>query len=840
MGSPQLYYTSCEHGLSGYTGYQFNAATPGVDARVLREVERFTVYEPPRSLPPEQFQRHPVNLCYSPDLGGVRVLSRVVSSGDDPSGRPGNYFAHTLLLNGATDPLPAELWGASFWTGRPVTEPNLPGLIPTPGPLDRERTTAWLRGRDEATLSRLLIAVDAAIDDGPPVLLMAQDEEAAHWVAALSHLLPPRRALGMSFATYSGSPENTLVNVVAVPVGTDTRMLRGRFVIFDAPSLARTHSNGGFGAGTGPARTGMNGAGRDGAGPDENASNTRAVVSTLLRTGVRDAPELWAGAAPYACGQEGALARWRPLLAAASLADDSVPTTESDLRAVRGWLPEAAPRLPSDLTRDLLDRLLDLDPGSLHDDELARLQRVVHTYGSWALTERLEGLLARRALNRIITGSPAPLVAPMRSSRVSASAGERVGALLAGGLGRFPEPDRALELLRWARAGEVPLPESNLERYGVELVARRLAEHPPRIRPAPHLAELVTDHTPVRRGAARGLGELSDPNLTTLATGPIGALFMADRDASTAVLRELRMLHAHEGDPLPLLREVVSLRARARPHGPPGLSGHDLDRELLLRVWGTVPEAEAVVASFGVVDENTRLAPDVGVWCTEVLSRLPSREQERWWYEAVSLLWRRNLPLPPEGRSLLRDWHRVEARVGALDRARGVERPRALAELTAHNRGCGPVVGRLVLRRVGDRLLRWDQNLSARVLAECGPEVFDAYRRVASERLTLACASVSGRAGRPLDVALVVRVFLTARRMAGTAKARGPVSERGRELLTNVLEPASLTWSRRNTSAARKAFTDPEEERAFEQWVRQSREQSGRRGLFARLWKGPR
>lgn len=830
MGSPQLYYTSCEHGLSGYTGYQFNAATPGVDARVLREVERFTVYEPPRALPPDQFRRHPVNLCYSPDLGGVRVLSRVVSSGDDPSGRPGNYFAHTLLLNGTVDPLPAELWEASFWTGRPVAEPNLPGLTPTPGPLDRERTAAWLRGRDEATLSRLLMAVDAAIDDGPPVLLVAEDEDAAHWVAALSHLLPPRRVLRMSFATYSGSPENTLVNVVAVPAGTDIRMLRGRFVVFDAPSLARTHSNGGSGVVAGSNRTG----------PDQTVSDAHAVVAKLLRAGVRDAPALWAGALPYSCGQEGALAQWRPLLAAASLADGSVPTTEPDLRAVRAWLPAAAARLPSDLTRDLLDRLLDLGPDTLHEDELARLQRVVHTYGSWALTERLEGLLARRSLNRILTGSPAPAVAPMRSPRVSASAGERVGALLTGGPGRFPEPDRALELLRWARAGQVPLPEANLERYGVELVARRLAEHPPRLRPGVHLAELVTDHTPVRRGAARGLGELSDPNLTTLATGPIGALFMTDRDASTAVLRELRMLHAHEGDPLPLLREVVSLRTRSRPHAPPRLPEHDLDRKLLLRVWGTAPEAEAVVASFGVVDQDTRLAPDVGLWCTEVLSRLPSREQERWWYEAVSLLSRRNLPLPAEGRSLLRDWRRVESRVGALDRARGTERPRALAELTAHSRGCAPVVRRLVLRRVGDRLLRWDQNLGARVLAECGPEVFDAYRRVASERLTLSCASASGRAGGPLDVALVVRVFSTARRMVEATEARGSVAERGRELLTNVLEPASLTWSRRNTIAVRKAFTVPEEEQAFEQWIRQSQERSGRGGLFARLWRGTR
>ena len=29
MAFQQLYYTSCEHGLSGYAGYQFNAITPG-------------------------------------------------------------------------------------------------------------------------------------------------------------------------------------------------------------------------------------------------------------------------------------------------------------------------------------------------------------------------------------------------------------------------------------------------------------------------------------------------------------------------------------------------------------------------------------------------------------------------------------------------------------------------------------------------------------------------------------------------------------------------------------------------------------------------------------------
>ena len=936
MGSPQLYYTSCEHGLSGFSGYQFNAATPGVDARVLREVERFTVYEPPRSLPPDQVHRHPVNLCYSPDLGGVRVLSRVVSSGDDPSGRPGNYFAHSLLLDGAAGPLPAELWGAPFWTGRPVSEPDLPGLAPAPGPLDRGRTSAWLRGRDEATLRRLLMAVDAAIDDGPPVLLLAEDEDAAHWVAALSHLLPPRRALGMSFATYSGSPEDAPVHVVAVPPETDTRALRTSFVVFGARCLDRlpvdesgwTRANG---VGRGPSRTipepggaHVDGTGADGThvggvDPDgthadgtdaslvwaesdpsrtrstsdawktgETAPDTLAVVAALVRAGVERAPALWAEAGPYASGREGSLAQWRPPLAAASVTAASVtadpmttasvaghatsdatsshhfaPTdhttstaspapghitsaTDSDLRALRHWLPDAVAWLPPGRCRALLDRVLALAPDSPRDDELARLQRVAHACGSPTLTERVEGLIVRRVLERIATGSPAPAMAPTRSSATSAAAGERVGALLEGRLvASVPEPalepERAVELLRWARNGGVPLPEASMRRYGTDFLAHRLAERPPWADPDPHLAALITDHAPIRHGAARGLSALPRHFLADSAAGPLGALFTLDRDPSTAMLRELRLLHPRErrqGDPLPLLRGVVSLRGRARTRTPPGLPEHDLDRELLLRVWGTTPAAEAVVLSLGVIDQGTLVAPDVGPWCVSVLSRPPSPEQEGWWRRALSSPAYRALPLPPQGKGLLRDWLRVKVQVEALERARGDERPRALAALTDRVRGCGPVVVEIVRRRIGVRLSRWDESLSARILASCEPEVFDAYLRATAARLL---PPPDGAPCGPVGLGeadLVARVFLTARRLGGATRTPGPAAERGRALLVNVLEPAALTWSRRDTAAVRKSFGHPEEEHAFDRWARRVRERAGRGGLFGRLWRG--
>ena len=653
MGAAQLYYTSCEHGLSGNGGYQFNAATPGVDTRVLREVERFTVYEPPRSMPAKEVHRHPVNLCYSPDLGGARVLSRVVSSGHDPSGRPGNYFAHSLLLDGEEGPLPAELWGSGFWAGRPVTDPELPRLSPVAGPLDRTRTAAWLRGRDEALLRRLLVAVDAAIDGGAPVLLPARDEDAAHWVAALSHLLPPRRARRMSFATYSGSPEDAPVHVVAVPPETDTGGLRDRFVVFAAAGL---------GAGDFAAQE---------VGEPETTPDTLSVVSTVLLTGVELAPRLWASAGLYASGAEEGLSTWRPPLAAARLSDAGVPVTEPDLRVVRAWLPEAVDRLPRGPARELLGRLLD---PSLEraDDEPARLQTVAHACGSWELIERAEGLLVRHSLARIASGAPAPPVATIRSPRMSSMAEDRVAALLDGAL----EPARVVELLRWTRAGGVRPPEAALERYGAEPLARALTDVPP----GRDLAELLKAHAPLRRGVARVLGSLPRRTLTALAADPIGAFFAADREVSSAVsvLRELRLLH----------------------------TGTDT----------------------------------------------------------------------------------------------------------------GP--------------------LATRALADCPDALFDAYRRVAAERLTLPPRSILGPSARPLEAELVARVFLTARRLC----AQGPAMaiDRGRSLLLHVLEPAAPTWSRRDVTAARRAFHDPGRERDFDRWVRGVRERDRTNGLFGPRFGGSR
>src|ERR1700733_12013258 len=104
MAFQQLYYTSCEIGLAGYGGYQFNAVTPGTSPLVMREVEDRTGYEPPRGLLadpcPDEPEAYPIAFSYGfSEATGAAIVTHVVFAGTDYSGRPGNYFAHALVTS---------------------------------------------------------------------------------------------------------------------------------------------------------------------------------------------------------------------------------------------------------------------------------------------------------------------------------------------------------------------------------------------------------------------------------------------------------------------------------------------------------------------------------------------------------------------------------------------------------------------------------------------------------------------------------------------------------------------------------------------------------------------
>ncbi|HXZ77438.1 MAG TPA: hypothetical protein VEH31_42110, partial [Streptosporangiaceae bacterium] len=246
MAFQQLYYTSCENGLGGYGGYQFNAITPGVPAAVMREVEDRTVYEPPAWLLadpcPDEPEAYPVAFSHgTSEATGAAITAQVVFTGTDYSGRPGNYFAHALVTGTPEQDfgplLPVELWGAELWHTSPVdgTElPELPGP-PPPGAIDRPGVQAFLDARGaDGVLPELLTAVGRAMAGDRPVLMVSHDvSENIWWIAAISYLLGEHLGHRMTFTTYSHRPGYSRYHLTGILPETLPPSADSSFQLFD-------------------------------------------------------------------------------------------------------------------------------------------------------------------------------------------------------------------------------------------------------------------------------------------------------------------------------------------------------------------------------------------------------------------------------------------------------------------------------------------------------------------------------------------------------------------------------------------------------------------------------
>ena len=459
MAFLQLYYTSCEHGLGGYGGYQFNAITPGTPPILLQEVEERTVYEPPRSLlvHPEDPEAYPVAFSYGLSAAaGMAVAAHVVFTGTDYSGRPGNYFAHALATSAPErdfEPLlPAELWGAALWRTGPAdgTElPEMPGPLPR-GTIDRPGTQAFLEARGaESALPELLTAVGRAMNGGRPVLVVSHDvTENAWWIAAISYLLGEHLAYQMTFTTYSHRPGYSKYHLTgvlpdALPAGADAS-----FQMFD------------FAAGRTPGH------------------DIHPVAALLANTGVMASGGLWRQAAAFASGTEKDLDDWLgPVALAARLFGQ--PLAPGVTNAVARWLPVAGGWMPAQLTDVALGVVLAQPDGTLNGERLNGLLGLARRLASPAKVEQAERLLAGQAFADLIRGESAT---PVRfQSPVAGAARDRAVRLL-----DEAPPATVQALLEWAAASGVLPPEADLERYGRTRLdpaggarPRTHAHHPP-------------------------------------------------------------------------------------------------------------------------------------------------------------------------------------------------------------------------------------------------------------------------------------------------------------------------------------------------------------------------
>ncbi|HEX5301463.1 MAG TPA: GTPase-associated protein 1-related protein [Streptosporangiaceae bacterium] len=768
MPFQQLYYTSCEHGLGGYGGYQFNAATPGVPPAVLREVEERTVYEPPRWLTAADLDEpgaYPVAFSHGTShAAGTTITARVVSAGTDYSGRPGNYFAHALVTSTPAQDfgplLPAELWEAAVWQETPVTANELPELSGplAPGVVDRPKVQAFLDARAAAgLLPGLLTAAGQAMAGERPVLLVTDDvSENAWWIAAISYLLGEYLARQMTFTTYSHRPGYSRYHVTGALPGTLPPEASASFQIFD------------FAAG----RTA--------------AGTVHPLAAILAGTGVMAAAGLWRQAEAFASGTEASLDDWlAPVAAAASLLGQALSPAQVD--AVARWLPGAAGRMPSGLADAALGAALGQPTGTLADERLRGLLELARRLPAPPRAEHLERMLAERALTRIARGEPA---APVPAGPRAGPAGDMAIAAL-----HQATPRQALAVLEWTAASGIALPEAELERFGRTRLGPEVPEQ--------DLARLVRFHLAVRRGLLQRLAS-EPPEVTgTLLSGPVGTqLERADLDGHPA-LTELWLLESvarGRERPLRAFDEIADIRnATQRSPG--------IDATLLGQLWPRGCPPEDLTGLLGILADSS--PPDVLGWFTAQLRTIPARAagSDDWLGLARVLAGHQILDMLPEQEAgPVRDTLRVLPLLHQARREGPSGNAAVFAALSGEYTAAGEPPIRALLDRELPALLARARPLAG-ALCACPDDLAAAACRVLRRRL----------ATEPADIALARRVFIASGRpeiLAQQALAEG---------LSAALEQVGY-WSRHDLDALAESMAGHAElAQSFRRWRKANR-----------------
>jgi GTPase-associated protein 1, N-terminal domain type 2/GTPase-associated protein 1, middle domain len=493
----QLFYTSCEQGLSAYAGYQFNAVTDGTSGETMRTVETLTAYEPPHSCAyadtAEELDGCPVNLCFAP--GKIAIVANVRYVGRDSSQRFGNYFAHALATGDLdledASLLPIELWRADWWNCRPAAATSLPtldGPLGT-GPLSRNRAAEFLgshphRGRLPALLSAAGLARSRA--DRSVLVVAESADDVANWFAAVSYLLPPRWVRGLSFSTYLNRPSRSRLHLLGTLPETDLDLgpdADEKFYLFDFQ------------------------AGRF-ADVDEHP-----LTSLCVGIGVTELPALWAWADRLASGSESTLDDWYPVVAAAA-ALGRVLLTETDLGSVIGWL-NAAGTLP-DETQTAVARVVHSHPAitSEHRQVLLAVGERTGDAGLWEQVQYglLEPLLLARTDGQAVADALAPSTVTAVPGQSPARVREQLTAKAEEQFRLAEDPRDTLALLDWAGLAGLPAAPDVLAECGRRMVAPLLATDragplPPQQRDQ---AGRVTKRWPaVREGIVRYLTALA-------------------------------------------------------------------------------------------------------------------------------------------------------------------------------------------------------------------------------------------------------------------------------------------------------------------------------------------
>lgn len=229
-GFGSLYYTDCRpgQGLQGGAGFQFQAASPGLAPEAMPVVQRTGLYEPPVRWMRERrpVAEYPPSLAHTAE-GGLFVTAAGRYLGQEANGtREGNQFTHAVVTR---DPAgygvvrPAQLWAAPWWATEPAPDTELAELAehPAPGLLDVETVRDRVRDAEggQERLTALLSAIHHLADPEhrrTVVLVCADPEQAACWIAAATLLVPRPQALRVSFKIFAADGQYGQHDIIAL------------------------------------------------------------------------------------------------------------------------------------------------------------------------------------------------------------------------------------------------------------------------------------------------------------------------------------------------------------------------------------------------------------------------------------------------------------------------------------------------------------------------------------------------------------------------------------------------------------------------------------------------
>jgi hypothetical protein len=215
MDAQQYYYTSYVHTATGKAGFQIKAMSAGIPPDLQATLAHLIAYRIPPPCNIQDYGTHPIALRYVYEGPGRCILLCSQSCGNDEYSRPGNFFAHALLLEEElfTRMPPVFFWKSSFWQRQDLVEREQIVSLPTLPISDAESTIDYKKirqflaqGSRRAWLHKLLCAIIHSNSTQRRIVILDSAEHVALWIAAASCLLPPACRPLLTFATYHHDP----------------------------------------------------------------------------------------------------------------------------------------------------------------------------------------------------------------------------------------------------------------------------------------------------------------------------------------------------------------------------------------------------------------------------------------------------------------------------------------------------------------------------------------------------------------------------------------------------------------------------------------------------------